>query len=97
MEPFIGEIRQFAGTFAPRGWQLCDGQLLPISNNTALFSILGTKFGGDGRNTFALPDLRGRAPMGQGSGPGLTPRKMGDRPGKESVGLQEAQMPSHSH
>ncbi len=97
MEPFIGEIRQFAGNFAPRGWLLCAGQLLPISSNTALFSILGTQYGGDGRTTFALPDLRGRAPMGQGNGPGLTPRQMGEQPGVAAVTLTAAEMPSHNH
>lgn len=96
-EPFIGEIMLFAGTFAPRGWAFCDGQLLPVSENTALFSILGTSFGGDGRTTFGLPDLRGRVPMHAGSGPGLTPRRIGEMAGEEQVILTEAQMPSHSH
>ena len=75
-EPFVGEIRMFAGNFAPRGWAYCDGQLLAVSQNDALFSLLGTIYGGDGRTTFALPDLRGRVPMHWGSGPGLTPRQM---------------------
>lgn len=97
MDPFIGEIRQFAGTFAPRGWHICDGQLISISSNTALFSLLGTKFGGDGRNTFALPDLRGRAPMGHGNGPGLTPRKIGEQTGKAEVALTPAEMAAHNH
>ena len=80
-EPFIGEIVQFGGNFAPRNWALCDGQLLAISSYTSLFSILGTTYGGDGRTTFALPDLRGRAPVHAGSGPGLTPRQLGLRAG----------------
>ena len=83
IEPFIGEIMLFAGNFAPRGWAFCDGQLLPIAQNTALFSLLGTTFGGDGRTTFALPDLRGRAPIHQGQGAGLTPRQMGEQGGVE--------------
>ncbi len=96
-EPFIAEIRIFAGNFAPRGWAFCNGQLLPISNNTALFSIIGTTFGGDGRSTTALPNLEGRAPMHPGRGPGLTPRRLGERLGVEQVSLTEAQIPSHSH
>jgi len=96
-EPFIGQITMFAGTFAPRGWAFCDGQLLPISGNEALFSILGTTYGGDGRTTFALPDLRGRLPMGARSGPGLTPRDLGDKEGVETVTLTTSQMPSHNH
>lgn len=82
-EPFLGEIVMFGGNFAPRGWAFCDGRLLPISQNTALFSLLGTMYGGDGRTTFALPDLRGRAPIGIGSGPGLTPRAIGAKGGSE--------------
>ncbi len=96
-EPFIGEIRMFGGNFAPRGWALCDGQLLAISQNDALFSLLGTIYGGDGQNTFGLPDLRGRVVVHQGTGPGLTPRPIGQKSGVESVALTEAQMPSHSH
>jgi len=96
-EPFIGEISMFAGNFAPRGWALCDGQLLSISQNTALFSILGTTYGGDGRTTFGLPDLRGRVPMHPGNGPGLTPRSLGEKGGVEEVNLTINQMPSHSH
>jgi microcystin-dependent protein len=96
-EGFIGEIRMFAGNFAPRNWALCDGQLLPISSNTALFSILGTTYGGDGRTTFALPDLRGRAPIHAGQGPGLSPRYLGQRGGAETVVLTSNQMPSHNH
>ncbi|SIT83959.1 Microcystin-dependent protein [Yoonia rosea] len=97
MEPFLAQIILFGGNFAPRGWAFCDGQLLPISSNTALFSILGTEFGGDGRNTFALPDLRGRVPMHAGAGPGLTPRRIGDRVGLENVALVASQLPPHSH
>jgi len=96
-EPFIGEIIVFAGTFAPRGYADCDGQLLQINQNQALFSLLGTRYGGDGRTTFGLPDLRGRAAMHQGSGPGLTPRALGARTGSEAVALTPAQMPVHSH
>lgn len=96
-EPFIAEIRIFAGNFAPRGWAFCDGQLLPISNNTALFSLIGTTYGGDGRTTMALPDLQGRAPMHPGRGPGLTSRRLGERLGTETVTLTEAQIPSHFH
>lgn len=96
-EPFIGEIRMFGGNFAPRGWAYCDGQLLSIASNTALFSILGTTYGGDGRVTFALPDLRGRLPMHPGTGPGLSPRRLGDRAGVEAVTLTAAQLPAHNH
>ena len=97
MEPFIAQIMLFGGNFAPRGWAFCDGQLLPISSNSALFSIIGTAYGGDGRTTFALPDLRGRVPMHAGTGPGLTPRQIGQTVGVEGVALTEAQMPAHSH
>lgn len=96
-EPFIAEIRIFAGNFAPRGWAFCDGQLLQIAQNTALFSLVGTTYGGDGRNTFGLPNLQGRAPMHPGRGPGLTPRQLGERSGSESVTLTGAQMPAHTH
>ena len=96
-EPFIAEIRIFAGNFAPRGWAFCDGQLLPISQNTALFSLIGTTYGGDGRSTTALPNLQGRAPMHPGRGPGLTSRRLGQRGGAEIVTLTEAQMPVHQH
>ena len=96
-EPFIAEIRIFAGNFAPRGWAFCDGQLLPISQNTALFSLIGTTYGGDGRTTTALPNLEGRAPMHPGRGPGLTSRRLGERGGVETVTLTEAQMPNHNH
>jgi microcystin-dependent protein len=97
MEPILGEIRMFAGNFAPRGWALCDGSLMSISTNTALFSILGTTYGGDGRTTFALPDLRGRLPMHVGAGPGLTPRTLGESSGSESVVLVLSQVPQHNH
>lgn len=96
-EPFIAEIRIFAGNFAPRSWAFCDGQLLPISQNTALFSLIGTTYGGDGRSTTALPNLKGRAPMHPGRGPGLTSRRLGQRGGVETVALSEAQMPNHTH
>jgi microcystin-dependent protein len=96
-EPFTAEIRIFAGNFAPRGWAFCDGQLLPIAQNTALFSLIGTTYGGDGRTTTALPNLQGRAPMHPGRGPGLTPRKLGEKVGAETVTLSEAQIPSHNH
>jgi len=97
MEPFIGEIIMFGGNFAPRGWALCDGALLSISQNQALFSILGTTYGGDGRTTFQLPDLRGRVAMHAGSGPGLSTRKLGEKGGSESNTLSVAQLPSHNH
>jgi microcystin-dependent protein len=97
MEPFIAQIMMFGGNFAPRGWAFCEGQLLPISNNAALFSLIGTIYGGDGRTTFALPDMRGRSPIGQGHGSGLTPRPFGQRGGVESVTLNQLQMPSHTH
>ena len=96
-EPFIAEIRIFAGNFAPRGWAFCDGQLLPIANNTALFSLIGTTYGGDGRTTTALPNLQGRAPMHPGAGPGLTRRRLGETAGIERVELTESQLPNHSH
>ncbi len=96
-EPFVAQICNFAGTFAPRGWAFCDGQLLAISQNNALFAILGTTYGGDGRTTFALPDMRGRLPMNQGSGPGLTPRQLGAKGGTEDVTLIVNQMPQHKH
>ncbi|MCR9121897.1 MAG: tail fiber protein [Phyllobacteriaceae bacterium] len=96
-EPFVAEIRIFAGNFAPRGWAFCDGQLLPISQNTALFSLIGTTYGGDGRSTTALPNMQGRVPMHPGRGPGLTSRRLGQRGGVEMVTLSEAQMPQHTH
>ncbi|MCH7399436.1 tail fiber protein [Belliella sp. DSM 107340] len=97
MEPLIGQIMMFAGNFAPRGWAFCEGQLLPISSNTALFSILGTIYGGDGRTTFALPDLRGRAPIHKGQGPGLSNISLGEVGGTEQVSLTVLNMPAHSH
>jgi microcystin-dependent protein len=97
MEPFIGQIIMFAGNFAPRDWAFCQGQTLAISEYTALFSIIGTTYGGNGRTTFDLPDLRGRAPIGQGQGNGLTSRIMGEQIGIEDITLSTAQMPIHSH
>lgn len=97
VDPYLGEISMFGGNFAPRGWALCNGQLLPISANTALFSILGTIYGGDGRTTFALPDLRGRAAIHAGTGPGLTPRRLGARFGSETNVMTVSQMPNHNH
>jgi len=96
-EPLIGEIKMFGGNFAPRGWALCDGQLLAISQNNALFSILGTTYGGDGRTTFGLPDLRGRTPIHAGNGPGLTTRRLGAKSGSETNTLLVGDLPSHSH
>lgn len=96
-EPFVGEIRMFAGNFAPRGWAFCDGQLLAVSQNDALFSLFGTIYGGDGRTTFGLPDLRGRIPIHPGSGPGLSPRQLGARGGAENATLTVNQLPSHTH
>jgi microcystin-dependent protein len=96
-DPFIGEIKIFAGNFAPRGWALCDGQLLAISQNSALFSLLGTIYGGDGRTTFALPDMRGRIPVHGGSGPGLSNRTIGQKAGSENETLSIAQIPAHTH
>jgi len=97
MDPFIAQIVLFGGNFAPRGWAFCDGQLLPISSNTALFSILGTTYGGDGRTTFGLPDLRGRSAIHAGNGPGLTPISLGQKSGTESNTLTIQQLPSHTH
>ena len=96
-EPFVGEIRMFAGNFAPRGWAFCDGQLLAVSQNDALFSLLGTIYGGDGRTTFGLPDMRGRIPVHAGTGPGLSPQRLGAKDGAEQVTLTVNQLPSHSH
>lgn len=95
--PFIGTIQAFGFNFNPRGWARCEGQLLPIAQNTALFALLGTIYGGDGRTTFALPDLRGRVPMGMGNGPGLTPRSIGQKSGAENVTLSTANLPAHTH
>jgi len=96
-EPYIGEIAMVGSNFAPRGWAFCDGQLLPIAQYTALFSILGTTYGGDGRTTFALPDLRGRSPLHEGAGPGLSNRMLGARGGTDNVTLTQTQMPAHVH
>ena len=96
-DPFIAEIRIFAGNYSPRGWAFCNGQLLPIAQNTALFSLLGATYGGDSQSTFALPDLQGRAPMHPGQGPGLSPRSLGEQGGVESVTLLEQEMPQHTH
>lgn len=96
-EPFVGEIRMVGFNFAPRGWAFCDGSLLAISQNDALFSLIGTIYGGDGVNTFALPDLRSRLPMHQGQGPGLSSTVIGQRAGVETVTLTTPQIPSHSH
>lgn len=95
--PFIGEIRLVGFNFPPLGWAQCDGQLLPISQNTALFSLLGTQFGGNGVSTFGLPDLRGRVPIHQGQGPGLSPYVMGQMAGSENTTLLASQMPAHNH
>ena len=96
-EPLLGEIRLFGGNFDPPGWMACDGRLLAIREHTELYEILGNVYGGDGRNTFALPDLRGRVPMGVGAGPGLTNRRMGEEPGAESVILDVTQLAAHDH
>ena len=96
-DTLLGEISMFAGNFAPRGWALCNGQFLSISQNSALFSILGTTYGGDGRTTFALPDLRGRVPVGPGRGPGLSDYRLGQRGGSENNVLSVANMPAHTH
>lgn len=96
-DPFVAEIRPFGFTFAPTGWAQCNGQLLPISQNTALFSLLGTTYGGDGKTTFALPDLAGRAPLHAGQGPGLSVRDLGEQGGTSQVTLLSSEIPSHSH
>lgn len=97
MDPLLGEIRMFAGNFAPRGWALCQGQLLSIAQNQALFSILGTTYGGNGQTTFALPDLRGRVPVGPGQGPGLAYVNPGESGGFPSTTLTVSQLPAHTH
>ncbi|MBO2010987.1 phage tail protein [Hymenobacter negativus] len=97
MDPFLGEIRLMAINFPPRGWAFCQGQLIPISQNTALFSLLGTQYGGDGRTSFALPDLRGRAALGVGQGPGTSNYTQGEVTGTEGVTLLTTQMPAHMH
>lgn len=96
-DPFVAEIRIFAFNFAPRGWAQCDGQLLPISQNTALFSLLGTTYGGNGQFNFALPDLQGRSPMFWGQGPGLSLHDLGETGGSETVTLLESELPNHGH
>ncbi len=97
IDPFLGEIMFFAGNFPPRGWAFCDGQILAINSNQSLFSLLGTTYGGDGRTTFALPDMRGRSPMHEGTGPGLSPHSLGMKGGTETEIISIGQMPSHSH
>ena len=96
-EPFIAEIRVFPFDFAPKGWAWCDGQLLPVAQNGTLFHLLGATYGGDGRNTFALPDLQGRAPMHPGEGPGLSSHFLGENGGTDTVTLLESELPSHLH
>jgi microcystin-dependent protein len=95
--PFLAEIRIFCGNFAPTGWAQCDGQLMPISQNTALFSLLGTTYGGDGKSNFALPNLQGCAPMQAGQGPGLSLRDLGETAGEQTVTLLQTEMPAHNH
>ena len=97
MDPFVAEIRIFPFNFAPKGWAFCDGQILPISQNTALFSLLGTTYGGDGKSTFALPDLQGSAAMHPGQGPGLSLHDLGETSGSESVTLLQSEIPAHAH
>jgi microcystin-dependent protein len=97
MDPFVAEIRIFPFNFPPKGWAWCNGQLLPLSQNTALFSLLGTTYGGDGKSNFALPDLEGRAPMHPGQGPGLSLHDLGESGGAETVTLLQSEMPLHSH
>ncbi|HZS27930.1 MAG TPA: tail fiber protein [Candidatus Angelobacter sp.] len=96
-DPFVAEIRIFPFNFAPKGWAFCDGQLLPISQNTALFSLLGTTYGGDGKSTFALPNMQGNTPMQQGQGQGLSDRFLGEQSGEQNVTLLQTEMPVHSH
>src|SRR5690349_6128432 len=96
-DPFVAEIRIFPFNFAPKGWAFCNGQLMPISQNTALFSLLGTTYGGDGKSTFALPDLQGSAPMHPGQGPGLSLYDLGERSGTETVILLTSEIPVHTH
>src|SRR5690242_12654423 len=96
-DQFVAEIRIFGGNFAPVGWALCNGQLLPISQNTALFSLLGTNYGGDGKSTFGLPNLQGAVPLGAGQGPGLSLRDLGELGGEQTVTLLDTEMPAHAH
>jgi microcystin-dependent protein len=96
-DQFVAEIRIFAGNFAPTGWATCDGQILPISQNTALFSLLGTTYGGDGKSNFALPNLQGSVPLGAGQGPGLSLRDLGEIGGEQNVTLLNTELPAHSH
>src|SRR5438552_732708 len=96
-QPYVGEIRMFAGNFAPAGWMFCEGQLLPISENETLFQLLGTTYGGDGKSNFALPDMQGNAPMHPGQGPGLSLHDLGETGGSETVSLLESEIPGHSH
>jgi microcystin-dependent protein len=96
-DPFVAEIRIFPFNFAPKGWAFCDGQLLPLSQNTALFSLLGTTYGGDGKSNFALPDMEGNAPMHPGQGPGLSLHDLGEAGGSQTVSLLESEIPAHSH
>lgn len=96
-DPFVAEIRILPFNFAPRGWAFCDGQLLPLSQNTALFSLLGTTYGGNGQTNFALPDLQGRAPMHPGQGPGLSLHDLGEESGSETVTLLNTELPAHTH
>ncbi len=97
MDPFVAEIRIFPFNFSPKGWAFCDGQILPLSQNTALFSLLGTTYGGDGRSNFALPDLQGSAPMHPGQGPGLSLHDLGETSGSDTVTVLQSEMPGHSH
>ena len=97
MDPFVAEIRIVPFNFAPKGWAFCDGQILPLSQNTALFSLLGTTYGGDGKSNFALPDLQGNAPMHPGQGPGLSLHDLGETGGSDTVSLLESEIPAHSH
>ncbi|MGE5233690.1 MAG: phage tail protein [Acidobacteriota bacterium] len=97
MDPFVAEIRIFPFNFAPKGWAFCDGQILPLSQNTALFSLLGTTYGGDGKSNFALPNMQGNAPMHPGQGPGLSLHDLGEAGGSDTVSLLESEIPSHSH
>jgi microcystin-dependent protein len=97
MDPFVAEIRIFPFNFAPKGWAFCNGQILPLSQNTALFSLLGTNYGGDGKSNFGLPDLQGNAPMHPGQGPGLSLHDLGEIGGSQTVSLLQSEMPGHTH